>query len=726
MSMDDHELSTVLHRATQSIDAPVLAARALRSAQRRRTRRRGAAAAVLSSALVVAVVVATQVGGGTSVAPPTSPSQTPTAPTSPGLSRTEGPWDPRTVDDLPPARAGLSPTVPAVIDPPESSPLLADDPIGAAVLVVEQGDVAQLLGVDGSWRTVPLDQRYPGLELSPDGRRLAISYVGGDAGATLYDVTTGDSRVQPFPEGYQPFDFSYWTFADDDTLCLCGASEEIYLVDAVTGAAQRQAHGADVFDPDGAAVEADCCVGPQVLTDWAGGSPREVDLQLIGRPSSISVGLDTVAATSYDPGPLEVVLADRSTLSPRATLPVRDPQGAFGDGGLSVATITDDGTVLLRVAVLGRDGDGFRVVAWDPALGTLSLVSTNPVARQVAFADSALRQARPGTQDPEATTSASTIDPDRVQPAWDPDDVRELPAAGVLLPAVLVPEGDPGPVRGSAVAAADADGRCWVLGTSGEWTSTAYPEPELPFVGRQVAIASSSDVVVVTGRRALWRRDVSSGDWIEVPYPAGFRTRFDYSPTLAVDDDGRILLGQDQRWWLIDTDGGAPTRLPFDRFDDVMTSGGDVLASRFANTSPPTRAVEEWRSGSIISSQDATGFQSLQRPVADERSIAFARARTGYTVPASAVESDGLLALDRDGLTTRAFLPVPSRASYYSDNGGLSPVGWLDPDTVLVAVRPRSDPDTTWLVTWDVETGELARAASYATGTRIVLASVAL
>lgn len=323
-------------------------------------------------------------------------------------------------------------------------------------------------------------------------------------------------------------------------------------------------------------------------------------------------------------------------------------------------------------------------------------------------------------------TAAAEIDPAKAQPLWDPAGVEDLPRAGVLLPDELDPVGESGPAIGSAVAVADDGGLCWVLGSSGEWASTAYPEGELEFVGRQVAISSVAYEVVVTGRTALWRRDVSTQEWTKVPYPADFRTQFDYQPSLAVYDDGRILLGQDERWWLIPADGGAATRLPFDRFDDVMTAGSDVLASRFANTAPPQRTVEEWRSGSIVRSQDAIGFQSLQRPVADTFSIAFARARTGYTVPPSVVESDGLLALDREGLTTRAFLPVPSAASYYTDSGGLTPVGWLNPDTVLVAVRPRDDFDTTWLVTWDVDTGELARAASYATGTNIAFSLLAL
>jgi hypothetical protein len=72
-----------------------------------------------------------------------------------------------------------------------------------------------------------------------------------------------------------------------------------------------------------------------------------------------------------------------------------------------------------------------------------------------------------------------------------------------------------------------------------------------------------------------------------------------------------------------------------------------------------------------------------------------------------------LLALELDGLTTRAFLPVKDRNHWYSDGAGLTAIGWLDDDTVLAEVQPRSDAATTWVVTWNVDSGDLRRVASY-------------
>lgn len=301
-------------------------------------------------------------------------------------------WDQRQVDDLPAADPSIAPGLPDEIQPPATSPLLSDAPIDAAVLAVEQDDVVQVLGTDGEWRTVPSAERFPGVRLSPDGTRLVLSYFGGDRGATVHDLRTGASWETPFPDDYQPFDDTFWTFADDDTLFLGGGDDNNFLVDATTGEAERTSHGATVFDPDGAAIEVACCGGPLVLRDWAGEEARDVSLEGLGRLDSLAVSTDGVAGASYDSGDRVVRLADRATLTPRAELRTRDYSSSFGgNGGFSVLALAEDGTVILRVARIGRSGEGFAVVAWAPGSGSLSLISSNPVARSVAFADDFLR-----------------------------------------------------------------------------------------------------------------------------------------------------------------------------------------------------------------------------------------------------------------------------------------------------------------------------------------------
>src|SRR5690606_37034722 len=125
-------------------------------------------------------------GGVVPPVAPSSPTPTDTSTTAPPTTAPEQPdsgekvwprWDPRDVDQLPAASDQVAPAIPDVIDPPASSPMLADDPVASAVLAVEQDGLVQVLGNDGGWRTVPIDGRWPVLTLSPSGTQLAIYYL---------------------------------------------------------------------------------------------------------------------------------------------------------------------------------------------------------------------------------------------------------------------------------------------------------------------------------------------------------------------------------------------------------------------------------------------------------------------------------------------------------------------------------------------------------------------
>jgi hypothetical protein len=400
------ELHHLLDRATDGIESPRLEQVALRTARRRRVRRRGAAAAVVASALAVAVVVGTQLGAErTGGLPPAAPSRTP----SPSPTSTPEPtakvwprWDPRDVDELPAEPGRIAPAVPDVIAPPSSSPLLADDPVAAAVLVVEQGGLAQVLGTDGGWRTVPIDGRYPLVTLSPDGTRLAVYYYFDnrtpehDYGVTLYDLATGaSSRLDP-PAGFEPWDDTGWSFLDEETL-LFTSGPQAYVVAADTGESEQTTLPSGLsrtVDPEGSWLVSADFDQPNVLTDLAGGTPRVVSMDRTGRLSRIQADEDTVVGTTYDGRPFNVVIADRETLTPRFRLPVLDFEGNYSNWGLGPVAIADDGTVLLRVAAIGRQVDGFRLVAWEPRSGVLSIVSTTdlPIEASVVFAQGFLRE----------------------------------------------------------------------------------------------------------------------------------------------------------------------------------------------------------------------------------------------------------------------------------------------------------------------------------------------
>lgn len=405
------ELRDLLILATDRIVSPQLEQVALQTARRRRTRRRVGEVAVVASALVATIVVGMQLGQRGNSLPPSSPSsQTPTAePTaSPPVSdeKVWPRWDPRDVDQLPAAPDLIAPSLPKVIDPPASSPLLSDQPVPAAVLAVEHDGVAQVLSSAGAWRTVPIDGRFPWVSLSPGGTRLAVFYgfdnrkPEHDYGVTVHDLATGSTRTLQPPAGFEPWDDAGWLFLDDDRLVFI-SGPEAYIVVIDSGRTEETTY------PNGLSTTLDAAGNwlgsadhdqPNVLTDYAGGTPREVSMDQTGRLSGIQASETTVVGTTYDNPGFSVVVADRRTLTPQFRLPLLDYDANYSNWGLRPVSIDDNGTVLLRVAAIGRKLDGFRLVAWEPLTGELSIVSSTalPVEASVVFAQSMLRATGPG------------------------------------------------------------------------------------------------------------------------------------------------------------------------------------------------------------------------------------------------------------------------------------------------------------------------------------------
>lgn len=380
-----NDLRDLLEESTDEIGAPGLAATALASARRRRTRSRGAASALVAAAAVVAVVVSVRVvaGGQRADAPPADPatgalSEVPTAER----------WDPRGVDDLSPADRSLAPLLPEVLDPPADVPRLAESPFGAAVLAVERDAQVLMLGTDGTWRGVTCDNGT----LSPDGTRLLVEEA--DGSAQVWDLGTGTWTGVPRPAAALGWDFEGWRWLGDGTLFYDDRAGG-FVVDPLVGPPERVAHprpmgGWWTSDHDGAIVESADHVEPSVLTDWADGVRRRLPMDATGRLESLVVDADTVVGTTFDGEPgFRLVAARRSDLQPVAVQPLGDHEGNYSNGALRPFALLDDGTVLIRVGVPGPPAvDGWRVVAWQPATGDLSLVTSSDAdaVQEVSFA----------------------------------------------------------------------------------------------------------------------------------------------------------------------------------------------------------------------------------------------------------------------------------------------------------------------------------------------------
>lgn len=306
----------------------------------------------------------------------------------------QAPWDPRRVDDLPGADASVAPLLPEVVAVPARAPALADRPLPAAVLAVQDEDALHLLGTDGAWRWVRPPSPGDTASLTRDGTRLAVER---GRGVDVWDLPTGALTRVRAPSEHRAWDYSEWRWADDDSLLLDDLQDG-WRVDTITGVADRVPFPTGMsfgwtVDDAGAVIEVADPAAASVLTDWGGGVRRRLDMAPTGRLSSIQVEGDTVVGTSFQHGGFAVHVADRIDLAPRAALRVRDVDANYSNWALRTVGIQDDGSVLLWVGVPGRTSiDGWRVVRWVPATGRLEVVtaSEEDPTRRLTFAQDLL------------------------------------------------------------------------------------------------------------------------------------------------------------------------------------------------------------------------------------------------------------------------------------------------------------------------------------------------
>ena len=351
------ELHDLLERATDRMEAPDLAARALTTASGRRARRRGLAAAGAAAVLVAAVAVAGSFEHG-GVSRPTGPLPSPDPDHPDERVVTAQAWDPRSVDDL---DRVTWPGLPSTVDVPGSAPYLGDEPLPAAWLVVstrlpENDGGLFVLGVDGSWRSLPDGGLgAPAPSLSRDGTRLLVPLA--DGGAQVWELADGMITL-PEPQGWVPWDFESWTWVSPTTV-LADDGEGGWLVDVSSGSAQqvdapRSNPGTWAAGPDGELLEGSGLNRPVATDGW-------------------------LAGTTYTDGSFRVEVRGRDDDPEVYRLEIEDDEGNYSNWALRVATVTRDGTVLLWVAVPGdRAGeDGWRLVSWRPGTGDLGLVATS-------------------------------------------------------------------------------------------------------------------------------------------------------------------------------------------------------------------------------------------------------------------------------------------------------------------------------------------------------------
>jgi hypothetical protein len=344
-----------------------------------------------------------------------------------------------------------------------------------------------------------------------------------------------------------------------------------------------------------------------------------------------------------------------------------------------------------------------------------------PLLAVVALLVGCSGQASPiGSDVPDAAqvaTAPSTLTPDparwdpATQPVWDPRGIETLPLRRTRLPERIDPRSAHGPsvqerpMSGIVAAIHDVAG-LRLLDTDGTWRLvpvlsgqdavfgvTDYSRPSISFDGTRVAVAIEAGIRVI---------DATTGHEVTIPWPPPFSGRRDAPPSVVWQpgDDGFIVFDI-VRTWLVALDG-SHREAPFRSYAFGVDPDGPVYENAFRTTRLVT-----WAGDRII---DRVPFVQCERMVADYGMVA---------CTAGSLQSfrSGPVVVDPRTGKVIAYAPVKDPNSLYSDNGGLTVLGFLDEDTVLMVVGPpafhrNGVGEVRSLVSWQFRTGEFHRIST--------------
>lgn len=306
-------------------------------------------------------------------------------------------------------------------------------------------------------------------------------------------------------------------------------------------------------------------------------------------------------------------------------------------------------------------------------------------------------------------SSAPGIPAARVATRWDPRDAEGRAVVDLGVPRVMETL-TPGPVD-RPVAVLDDGSSARLVSADGLVADLAVP----PGLGssRTVTLSPDGTRLAAVGVSGFFWRGLD-GDWQRVDvgdHSIGEGIEVTWAP-----DSSSLVLRSHLAGTHVDLTSGAVQRWTMLRNHE---SWGFAPDGSVVTTGRPS--VREW-SGDTVTRETGLGpLDNLQRPAVGDASLA--AARSGWDRPrTSPADADGLVALERGSLRTRGLLPVPGDGSSYVDGGNLTPIDWLDDDTVLFTVLPEGAPKR-YLMTWDVTSGDISRISCWSAADDAVFAT---
>lgn len=317
-------------------------------------------------------------------------------------------------------------------------------------------------------------------------------------------------------------------------------------------------------------------------------------------------------------------------------------------------------------------------------------------------------------QEPTTSPEPSVIeipDTDPTQPVWDPNTLGSAPLHSTNMPERIDVRTARGPTlsertMSGIVAALQDDTSLRLLDKDGTWRTLPSESAQgFPFSAGDVArpaIASDGTRVAVAAEAGIRIIDATTGAELTLPWPQQFAPPWDNPPDVKWQpgDDGLIVSGN-VRASLVELDGTSRDA-PYRSYALGIDPDGPVYQNDFQ-----ARRLLTWSDDDLV---DESPFIQCNRIVAGYGHVA-------CTTGSLQSGRSGPVVVDPATGDVVAYAPIKDPNATYSDNAGLTLLGFLDEETVLMLVGPgaysaHDVPGERHLVTWRFGTGELRRIST--------------
>lgn len=324
---------------------------------------------------------------------------------------------------------------------------------------------------------------------------------------------------------------------------------------------------------------------------------------------------------------------------------------------------------------------------------------------------------QPTTTAPTSSTTpaaSAPVVPDTdpaTQPVWDPLSIEEAPLRPTKLPERIDLQTAQGPTlkeqpMSGIVAALRDDKSLRLLDTDGTWRIVSLASgQDVPFGVDDVArpsISSDSTRVAVPTEAGIRVIDGTTSTELTIPWPERFRTTPYRLPNVEWQpgDDGFIVFDT-SRTWLVGLDGSS-REAPYRSYALGIDPDGPVYQNDFE-----VNTLVTWEGNQVV---DESPFIQCERIVAGYGRVA---CTTGSLQPSRS----GPVVLDPMTGEVLAYAPIKDPHAIYSDNGGLTLLGFLDENTLLMLVGPAAFhgndvAEERFLASWQFRTGEFQRIST--------------